>query len=120
LITLTITGDVPSKKNSKQIVYVKQRPLVIPSSNYTKWHKQALSQLLGQKPITTPIERVDLTFYPSTKRRADATNKAESAMDLLVDAGIIEDDNWFVIPEVRTKLGEVDRQNPRVQIEIYS
>lgn len=119
MIALTILGDVPSKKNSKQIVYVKQRPLIISSSNYKKWHKQALVQLQGIKPVTESIERVELAFYPSTKRRADATNKAESVMDLLVDAGIIEDDNWFVVPEVRPKLGGVDKENPHCEVIIH-
>jgi hypothetical protein len=39
-------------------------------------------------------------------------------MDLLVDAGIIDDDNWYVVPEVRFKFGGVDRLNPRAEITI--
>ncbi len=78
-----------------------------------------MSQLLGKRPVESKIDRIELIFYPSTKRKADATNKAESVMDLLVDAGIIEDDNWFVVPEVRPKLGGIDKDNPRVEITIY-
>jgi hypothetical protein len=40
-------------------------------------------------------------------------------MDLLVDCGIIEDDNWFVVPEVRAKFGGVDKDNSRAEITIY-
>ena len=39
-------------------------------------------------------------------------------MDLLVDAGVIEDDNWFIIPEISLKFGGIDRQNPRCEISI--
>lgn len=119
MIKLTLTGDVPSKKNSKQIIYVKGRPLIISSKNHKEWHGRALHQLLGIKPVESDIERVELIFYPGSKRKSDATNKAESIMDLLVDAGIIEDDNWFVVPEVLLKFGGCDKENPRCEITIY-
>lgn len=39
-------------------------------------------------------------------------------MDLLVDAGIIEDDNWYVCPKVILVFGAVDKNKPRVEITI--
>lgn len=116
---LTITGDIPSKKNSKQIIYVKGRPLIIPSKNHKTWHTQAMSQLQRKRPVEGQISRLEAVFYPSTKRRSDLSNKFESVADLLVDAGIIEDDNWYVMPEVNLKFGDVDRENPRAEITIY-
>lgn len=77
-----------------------------------------MSQLFGKRPVASQIECVELIFYPSTRRKADATNKAESIMDLLVDAGIIEDDNWFIVPELSLKFGGVDKLNPRAEIII--
>lgn len=65
------------------------------------------------------IEAIELILYPSTKRRADLTNKAESILDLLVDCRIIEDDNWFVVPKVILQFGGVDKTNPRVEITIH-
>lgn len=114
----TITGDVPSKKNSKQIIYVRGRPLIIPSKNHKTWHTQAINQLQEIKPVAKQIKHIDLKFYPSTRRKFDLTNKAESIMDLLVDAGIIEDDNYTVIPQIKIQFGSIDRQNPRAEIII--
>ena len=117
---LTLAGDIPSKKNSKQIIYIKDRPLIIPSKNHKIWHTGAMSQLSGKRPVEGQISRLEAVFYPSTKRKSDLSNKFESVADLLVDAGIIEDDNWWVMPEVNLKFGGVDRENPRAEITIIS
>ena len=39
-------------------------------------------------------------------------------MDLLVDAGVLPDDNWFVVDTALLKFGGVDKENPRVEVEI--
>lgn len=115
---IVITGNIPSKKNSKQIVHSKGRTFLIPSKNHKDWHTEAMSQLAGIKPVARQIERVELTFYPSTKRLFDLSNKAESIMDLLVDAGIIEDDNYSIVPKLILDIGEQDKKNPRCEISI--
>jgi Holliday junction resolvase RusA-like endonuclease len=124
VVKLTITGDVPSKKNSKQIIYVRGRPLIIPSKNHKDWHTQAISQLLAKRPakrqIKGNIEIVELIFYPSNKRLFDLSNKAESILDLLVDAGVIEDDNYSIVPELNLKFGGQDKENPRAEVNIYN
>lgn len=61
---------------------------------------------------------VKIVFYPQTSRKADLTNKAESVMDLLVDTGIIADDDWHTIPELLLQLGEVDKSDPRAVVTI--
>lgn len=119
MIKLTLIGDVPSKKNSKQIIYVRGRPLIIPSKNHKIWHTQAMNQLLGKRPVESKIQRVEMVLYACTKRKADLSNRWESIGDLLVDAGVIEDDNYFVLPELNLKFGGVDKLNPRAEITIY-
>jgi Holliday junction resolvase RusA-like endonuclease len=120
LIKLTITGDTPSKKNGKEIIWNKKtgKPFLKSSDTHDNWHAQAMPQLLGKPLINGQIKRVELVFYPKTLRRADCTNRAESVMDLLVDAGIIKDDNWFIVPEVYLKYGGYDRDNPRCEVVI--
>lgn len=118
MVKITLTGDVPSKKNSRQIIYVRGRPLIIPSKNHKQWHTQAMSQLYGIKSVARQIDCIELILYPSTKRRGDLSNKFESIADLLVDAGIIEDDNWYIVPKVVLKFGGVDRTNPRAEIYV--
>lgn len=39
-------------------------------------------------------------------------------MDLLVDAGIIEDDNYTVLPKVILQIGTHDKLNPRCEIYV--
>lgn len=72
------------------------------------------------KNLPKKIEKckVAITFFPETLRSADLSNKTESIMDLLVDCGIIKDDNWFVCSELTLKLGQVDKQNPRAEVTI--
>lgn len=112
---LIILGNVPSKKNSKVMICRGPKPILLPSANYRLWHKSALTQVAGAKPIKK--KSLTLTIYPDSRRSGDLTNKAESVMDLLVDAGLIEDDNWFIVSEILLKFGGVDKTNPRVEIE---
>ena len=117
----TIKGRIPSKKNSRIIVCRGKYPLSLPSKKYTEWHKDAGEQLIKQ--VIDPIHiveecKITLTLFAPDKRKADLTNKAESVMDLLVDYGIIEDDNWFVVGSLQLVFGGVDRENPRVEIII--
>lgn len=62
------------------------------------------------------------TFYPPSKRRYDLTNVCGAVdkffCDALVTAGCIPDDDYKHVPDVRYLFGEVDKDNPRMQIEI--
>lgn len=108
---ITILGRIPSKKNSR----INTRSgRSFPSAKYTAWHKDASIQIIGAKKQTK--KGFVLTFYMPDKRRCDLTNKAESVMDLLVDNGIIEDDNWQVTGEIRLVPGGVEKDNPRVEV----
>lgn len=90
-----------------------------PGANYRQWHTDASKQLLGKrKHFQADQVQVDLVFYPKTKRAGDLTNKAESIMDVLVDNGILGDDNWYMVPKISLSFGAVDPKNPRVEIEI--
>lgn len=96
--------------------------MVLSSEKYKEWHADATWQLralknnLPKNPI--PSAFVTITFFAPDKRKSDLSNKAESIMDLLVDNGILEDDNWFVCPYLHLMFGGVDSKNPRAIIEI--
>lgn len=112
---IVIYGSTPSKKNSKIISCRGNRPCLFPSSKYTEWHKSALSQLIGQKVITA--NAITLIFFAGDNRKFDLTNKAESIMDTLVDAGLLEDDNYSVVSELTLKFGGVEKDKARCEIE---
>ncbi len=116
---IIITGDTVSKKNSKQLIHVRGRTLIISSKAYKKWHDRAISQLTEKQAVAGQISGVELIFYPSTRRKFDLSNHTESIMDLLVDAGVIEDDNYSIVPELTIKFGGQDKENPRCEITIY-
>lgn len=111
---IVITGETPSKKNSKIISCRGSRPLLFPSSKYVSWHRDALQQIATLEKINS--KKISLTFFAGNNRKFDLTNKAESIMDTLVDAGLLEDDNYSIVGELLLKFGGVDGQ-PRCEIE---
>lgn len=66
-----------------------------------------------------PISRcdIDLKFYFKDKRRRDLNNYEKFIFDFLTTGGFIQDDNYEVI-RLQTMSGYVDKENPRVEIEI--
>lgn len=95
-------GRVPSKKNSKRIFKRGKRTIVLPSKIHEKWHKDAMIYLKAFGVPNTPIMRVMkckcVIYYPD-HRVADNTNKVESIHDLMVDAKVLHDDSWQVMPK---------------------
>lgn len=122
---IILAGRVPSKKNSTISFARRGRIFHMPSNKYREWHKGAAQQLrfqmLNGYKENYPLENIDIEicFYPPDKRIADLTNKAESIMDLLVDCGVLTDDNWFVVGNLHLKLGEVDTATPRTEITLH-
>lgn len=119
---ITISGRVPSKKNGKVMICRGNKPLIISNAKFQAWeHEQLilLKDYKNKKQIPSVITTMTLSFYFPDNRRTDLTNKAESIMDLFVDAGLIEDDNWEVIPKLVLESKGVDKKNPRVEISFY-
>lgn len=111
-IYFKLEGVIPPKKNSKQI-FVNPRTkklVVIPSKRHKEWHKHASLQLAVQKNgLDLPIkecEYLEVILYYPDKRGRDNTNIVESVHDLLVDNGILKNDNWMVT-------------GPTIQIPVY-
>lgn len=111
---MIIYGEVPSKKNTRIPVRRGSYTFMIPGKTYQAWHALAKPQV--PRTVVPCPTAISLTFYAKTKRKADLTNRAESVMDLLVDCGVLEDDNYFAVPKVTLIFGGVDSQNPRVEI----
>ena len=59
-----------------------------------------------------------MEFYWNDKRLFDLSNKVESICDLMVDVGLIADDNYMVIPELTARFGGVDKLNPRCEVTL--
>ncbi len=58
-----------------------------------------------------------LTFYHGDLKRRDSDNQCSSILDTLIDAGIIADDNWKVIP-VKHIYDFYDKGKPRCVVVV--
>lgn len=107
-----------------------RRPLLLPSKKFKEWHMDAMGQMAawksgevakGENGWDLKIideAKIEIIFYPPDRIRGDLTNKAESIMDLLVDCGVLRDDNWFLVGELVLRMGGVDRERPRAEIMV--
>jgi Holliday junction resolvase RusA-like endonuclease len=111
-LKIVINGRIPSKKNSRCLFVRNGKLMNIPSAKYTTWHKEAMIQVLGtpKTHATSTNLDVEIDFFAPDKRASDLSNKAESIMDLLVDAGIISDDNWWVVNRLVLNFRGVDKK----------
>lgn len=115
---LVIHGEPRTKKNSQRIIMAGSYPKIIPSKAYKEYEKEALWQLAGKGAhISSPVE-VTCRYYMKTKRKVDLTNLLEATDDILVKAGVLEDDNSRIIESHDGSRVYCDGLDPRVEIEI--
>jgi len=117
----TISGDTPSKKNTKGFQRSTGRTYY--KKPFTDWRDSALWELKVQKRPDAPLETVNgviLRFFRRTDRRADLTNLSEGPMDALVKMEILKDDDFKCVPQVELVYEGKDKENPRVEIEIFT
>tara|TARA_Y100000034_G_scaffold63302_2_gene76612 strand:- start:5611 stop:5991 length:381 start_codon:yes stop_codon:yes gene_type:complete len=104
-------------------------------NNYHNWHFQvrnklkiAYSQILAPKVKGLTLSKAGINLHfqlvRGDKRRVDRSNvlclHEKFFCDGLINAGCIEDDNdKFIISTLYTT-GEIDKENPRVDIWIYT
>ena len=120
MIKFTLNSNIPSKKNSKQIVSAGGRYVLLPSNKHKDWHTEQMWKLKMLKiPVQTEPVCIEMTFYAETKAKGDLDNKATSVLDLMKDVGIIEDDNWYVVPSLILKFGGQDKLSPRCEVLVY-
>ena len=120
---LVVTGDCPSKKNGKRIITNSRtgKPMIISSSRHNDWEKSAIAslvlQFVGYRVTDYPVA-LSLKFWFSNKRAHDLDNVAASIMDVMTKAGILEDDSTKYVSRLVLEFGGVDKENPRVEIEL--
>lgn len=119
MITYEIVGEIPSKKNRVRFNSVTKR--TYHDSTFEQWHTAAMWQLASQgcksKPRIEKVNSITIHFIYSTLRAKDLSNGAESLMDLLVDMGVIKDDNWKVVPKL-VLIGEYQKDKAKAVIII--
>lgn len=106
-----------TKKNSQQIVRIKNRYMVIPSTAYRNYERDALPFLTHVEPFLSPCN-VKCEYFMPTRRKVDLVNLQEATLDILVKAGILIDDNSKVVVSMDGSRVYYDKENPRTEIEI--
>lgn len=122
-MVLVIRGETPSKKNSR----INTRSgRSFPSKRYTEWLNFALFQLVDQiadfrrNGKQLAFERgleLTVTFYHGDLKRRDSDNQLSSVLDMLVEAQVIPDDNWEILP-VKHIFDSYDKGNARCVISL--
>lgn len=120
---LRFSIDLPprSKKNSMQILVnpKTKRPFISPSSAYKAYRKGALMLIPNEarQGIDYPVN-VQCVYYMETRRRVDMCNLIEATLDVLVDAGVLEDDNSNIVAGHDGSRVLYDKEHPRTEVTI--
>lgn len=121
MFELTIHGETPSKKNSR----INTRSgRSFPSKRYMEWHDSALAEILTAlsrgEAVRIPEGQkvaVSFAFFHGDLKRRDSDNQCSSILDTMIDAGIIPDDNWKVVP-VKHIYDFYDKGKPRCVVVV--
>ena len=128
MMTLPLAVTLPRKRTP-------DKKFILNLNNYRNTYHQTLNsaKVLYKESIQSEITKFDLgrmtspflfhyKLYPKTKRLTDLGNVLSIVQkfteDALVEAGIIEDDNYKIIGRVIHDFGEVDKFKPRVELRI--
>ena len=116
---LTLYGDPRTKKNSARILRSRSGGrFVAPSKAYVDYETDCLRQIKRpNSPISARVN-VRCVYYMKTARRVDLANLIEATTDILVKARVLEDDNSKIVAAHDGSRVELDREKPRVEIEI--
>lgn len=120
-MTITLTGDPRTKKNSQRIIRIGCGSRIIPSKAYMDYAGDCALQLLAQRATNAGIDypvNVACVYYMPTRRKVDLTNLNEAIHDILVDNFVLIDDNRDIIASTDGSRVEYDKKNPRVEITI--
>jgi len=122
---ITIYGNVPSSKNSKRIVYVKGRTLVLNSKFAETYTRETAKQWDAnrsnfQKLISNKSKpyRIEFQFIRESKRRFDFVNLCQLPLDLMTKYQWIQDDDYTnVIPVINPEV-IFDKDNAGIKIKV--
>ena len=120
-MTITLTGDPRTKKNSQRIVRRGQYSSILPSKAYMAYAEDCGAQLLAMRAANRGIDypvNVACVYYMRTQRKVDLPNLLEATDDILKDNFVIVDDNCKIVATHDGSRVEYDKVNPRVEIEI--
>ena len=116
---IILYGDPRTKKNSARILQGRGgRRYVAPSAAFEEYQTGCLWQIRAPpEPISARVN-VRCVYYMATRRKVDLANLSEATCDILVNAGVLADDNSRIVAAHDGSRVKLDRKQPRVEIEI--
>lgn len=118
-LKITIPVNPTTKKNSPRIIKCGQYSRILPSKKYEEYEKACKPYLEGHSnlKIDYPIN-VQAVYYRKTKHRVDLCNLHEALCDVLVEHGVVQDDNVNIIETMDGSRVEYDKEFPRTEVTI--
>ena len=120
-VEITIPGRPTTKKNSQQILRNKRtgKPFVVQSEAYQNYETACLWHLKTYRgpKFTGPVRVTCRYWMPNRRSWPDLPGLYQATADILEKAGIIANDRNIISMDGSEIVG-VDRENPRVEIEI--
>lgn len=109
-----------TKKNNQQVLYNSKtkKPFIAQNNAYKKYERDAGWFVKWNKPPIKEAVNVKCVFYRDSERRVDLTNLLEAIDDVLVKYKVLADDNFKIIASHDGSRVYVDREKPRIEIEI--
>lgn len=87
--------------------------------------KQSYKEIMLPKVHSLPkLNKIQIKYilYTGSAHKSDLMNWSSIIdkffQDVLVEAGKLEDDNYLLVPKVLTEYGGLDKNNPRMEIQI--
>lgn len=128
VLKYVVHGDPRTKKNSQKIAGSGRRcpkcgkfekQWIRQGDTHDAYAKSAAKQIYPRprRPIDYPIN-IRYLFYMETRRRVDQLNLMAAMDDILIDVGVIADDNCRIVAAHDGTRVRYDRENPRTEIYI--
>jgi len=84
-------------------------------------YKKAIQDQVDKLPKMQGMQ-LTLTLYPKTRRLCDISNilsiHDKFFCDAVVESGKLPDDNYNHLKQITYRMGKIDKENPRVEIEV--
>lgn len=118
MITLTLTGQMPSGKNSVNVTRSGHR---YPNERFVSWREKAMWEVkmqLKNQTLFSPTSKVymECWYHPGDLRRRDVPGMEDALCHLFEKMGIVKDDSLICDQNFHTM--ELDRKNPRIRIQM--
>ena len=88
------------------------------SKRYKAWLKECAG-VIKRPPSLRGKVRITYDFFAKNMTFGDTSNYTKAALDYLVAAGVIADDNHKIVVEEIIRFAGYDKKNPRVEIGVF-